>query len=202
MIGIIDYEAGNISSVRNSLSALNIASMVLSEPRQFSLVKKIIIPGVGEAESAMSKLKSKALDQALQKTTKPVLGICLGMQLFFDSSEEGNASCLSIVPGVVKKITPNRELNIKVPHMGWNTLSAVNVEDERLSKLIDHKHYYFVHSYFCPINEYTKSSTHYGMSFASTVQKNNFLGVQFHPEKSGENGMSFLRYFCEVFDES
>jgi len=201
MIGIIDYNAGNLTSVCNTLDDMKIKYVVSSDPQELEKTQKILFPGVGHAKAAMEELKKRKLDIFLKNTTKPVLGICVGMQLLFDYSEEGdesgNTECLGIISGGVKKFK-QYEVGI-VPHMGWNEISKIDLQNEIFAEISDYSDFYFVHSYYCdPSNrEDVLAMTDYQTkSFCCMVQKDNFLGMQFHPEKSSTLGKKILRNFC------
>ncbi|PIZ71447.1 imidazole glycerol phosphate synthase subunit HisH [Candidatus Peregrinibacteria bacterium CG_4_10_14_0_2_um_filter_43_11] len=197
MIAIIDYNAGNTASVINALERLAQEYIVTSDLVLLEKADKIILPGVGAAKPAMECLKGKGVDRFLQNTKKPVLGICLGMQLFADFSEEGNVKCLGIIPGTVKRF--GRE--VKVPQMGWNRVivgTSRDVSLRLLRDIPDNSYFYFVNSYYLPVSDYTIGVTNYGVPFSSIIQKDNFYGVQFHPEKSGDVGLQLLSNFCEL----
>lgn len=192
MIGILDYGGGNIRSVENALSSLarknaTMRYFISTSPEELEKADKIIFPGQGRAGDVMHALKEKKLDVFLQKTTKPFLGICVGMQVLFDFLEEDSLSGLGIISG---KVVPFNKEEVKiVPHMGWNTVALNDSKDD----------FYFVHSYYCiPKNTSDIFSTtiYNEQVFCSSVQKDNFMGVQFHPEKSGERGKNFLFHFC------
>lgn len=194
MIGIIKYQAGNLASVSNALDRLGAEYTISDKPEELDKADAIIFPGVGHAGAAMDDLRSKDLDTWLKNTTKSVLGICLGMQLFFESSEEGDSTALGIIPGRLKKFDSSRA---KVPHMGWNQFQPL--EDHQLIKGIDSKQFlYYVHGYYAPVNEHTLASCSYITDFAAVVAKDNFLGVQFHPEKSGQVGSLLLQNFLDL----
>lgn len=196
MIGIVNYGAGNIFSLTAALDRLNISYGMINTETDFDLYDRIIIPGVGHAGAAMKKLEDTGLVPKIKSLTKPVLGICVGMQLLTDFSEEGSAEMLGIIP--VKTLKFKEEICKKVPHMGWNQIS--NVADNLLFKGIeDQSYFYFVHSYFIEFNpKFTIASCTYGINFAASIQKNNFYGVQFHPEKSGEAGEVLVRNFAHL----
>lgn len=196
MIGIVNYGAGNIFSLTAALDRLNISYGMINTETDFDLYDRIIIPGVGHAGAAMKKLEDTGLVPKIKNLTKPVLGICVGMQLLTNFSEEGLAEMLGIIP--VKTLKFKEEICKKVPHMGWNQIS--NVADNLLFKGIeDQSYFYFVHSYFIEFNpKFTIASCTYGINFAASIQKNNFYGVQFHPEKSGEAGEVLLRNFAHL----
>jgi imidazole glycerol-phosphate synthase subunit HisH len=193
MIAVIDYGAGNIQSVLNALDDLKIEYIVTNREADLNKAEKIIFPGVGEASFAMKKLHLNNLFTMLRVTKKPLLGICLGMQLLCEKSEESNTCCLGIIPSTCKKFD---ETKVKVPHMGWN---KVNIEKEnRLFEGIeDNTYFYFANSFYMPSNDYTIASSNYDISFTTAVNKDKFYGVQFHPEKSGEPGIKLLKNFVE-----
>lgn len=191
MIAIINYEAGNLASVSNALKRLDEDYIITDKIDELNKADGIIFPGVGHAEPAMKSLKKNGLDQWLISTSKPVLGICLGMQLFFESSEEGNAKGLGILPGKLKKF---RSETAKVPHMGWNTFSNVSTHP-LLDSFNNQQYFYYVHSFYAPLNEYTIASCNYIHDFSAAVCKDNYIGVQFHPEKSGKAGSLLLQNF-------
>lgn len=206
MIGIIDYNAGNLTSVCNTLDVLNIEYIVSSDVEELEKTDKILFPGVGHAKSAMQELEKRGLDVFLQNTKKPVLGICVGMQLLFEYSEEKidegpdteNTKCLGIISGGVKNFK-QYEVGI-VPHMGWNEISKIDLKNEIFSGIPDYSDFYFVHSYYCdPENrENILAMTDYQTkSFCCAVQKDNFIGMQFHPEKSSDMGKKILENFCK-----
>ncbi len=194
MIGIIDYKAGNIASVRNALNRLNVDSFVSAESEQLSKADGIIFPGVGHAESAMTALQEVGMDQFLRHTELPVLGICLGMQLLYTSTEESKNACLGIIEGRLKKFDSKIS---KVPHMGWNIVSLKS-DHPLLQDLDDNPWFYFVHSYYAPVTSYTIGECEYQRRFSAITAKDNFLGVQFHPEKSGSAGSKILYNFIEM----
>ncbi len=181
-VAIIKYNAGNIQSVLFALQRLNITAVVTDEPEMIKAADKVIFPGVGEAGSAMNYLKQRNLDQLIKSLTQPVLGICLGMQLLCKHSEENDTPGLGIFETNVKRFPPT--LSLKVPHMGWNKVN----ED----------YFYFVHSYYAECCDQTTGTAEYGFLFSATIQKNNFYGAQFHPEKSAIAGDQFLKSFLDL----
>ena len=197
-IAILDYGAGNIRSVQNALERLGQEFFVSGDPKELLKADKLIFPGVGSAGFAMRRLKETGLDIFLKNYTKPVLGICLGMQLFFDFSEEDATECLGIIPGRIQKFDIQKSKI--VPHMGWNRIcSQLTDSGQKLFENIDQDSFvYFVHSYFAPITEDTIAECFYGERFTAAVQKDNFWGAQFHPEKSGDIGEQILRNFLNV----
>lgn len=203
MIVIVDYKLGNVGSVVNALNTLGVKNVISSDSLVIKNAKAIILPGVGAAGTGMENLKKKGLDKIITreiKTGKPFLGICLGMQLLFETSEEGNATCLGIFKGSVKKFTKMR----KIPQIGWNEVETQNnsVKLKKLFTNIPNKSYfYFVNSYYCNPKDkkIIAGKTNYGETFASIVAKDNIVGVQFHPEKSGNIGFSLLKNFIKNY---
>ncbi|MDZ7758613.1 imidazole glycerol phosphate synthase subunit HisH [Rhodohalobacter sp.] len=198
MIGIIKYQAGNLASVANALERLNAEYFISDNPKELDRADGIIFPGVGHAGAAMDDLRSRDLDVWLKNTKKPVLGICLGMQLLYESSEEGASDTLGLIPGKLKKFDASKA---KVPHMGWNVFEPK--KEHPLINGIDNKHFlYYVHGYYAPANEYTLATCKYIKDFSAVVSKDNFMGVQFHPEKSGTVGSLLLQNFLDIVKES
>ncbi len=196
MIGIIKYQAGNLASVSNALERLNADYIISDQQSRLQEADGIIFPGVGHAAAAMDDLRTRNLDLWLKNTAKPVLGICLGMQLLFESSEEGESVTLGRIPGRLQKFDAGKA---KVPHMGWNRFESK--KDHPLLKGIDLNHFfYYVHGYYAPVNEYTLATCHYIRNFSAVVAKDNFMGVQFHPEKSGQAGSLLLQNFLQLVD--
>jgi glutamine amidotransferase len=191
-IVIIKYNAGNIHSVRLALQRLGIDPIVSDDPETIAKADKIIFPGVGEANSAMEYLQNKNLASLLKTLHQPFLGICLGLQLMCRYSEESDTTCLGIFETDVLKFPPK----LKVPHMGWNTISDLN---SVLFNKIDNKSYvYFVHSYFAQTCQSQIAQTEYIFPFSSALQKDNYFAVQFHPEKSGNIGEQILINFLKL----
>ncbi len=194
MIAIIDYGAGNTASVINVLEELKAEFVLSNDKKVIQSADKIILPGVGEASSAMKKFNELNLVDELRNTTKPFLGICLGMQLLFSKTEEGNVECLNVIPGEVKKFN---FANIKVPHMGWHEIIKLN-NDEMLRGINDKTFFYFAHSYYLPKNDFSTSVSNYGLNFSASVRYKNFYGVQFHPEKSAQQGIQIIKNFLSL----
>lgn len=192
---IIDYNAGNIRSVCFALERLGINPVLSNNPEIISAADKVIFPGVGEAGSTMRYLKNKGLDKLVKSLKQPVLGICLGMQLLCEHSEEGNTECLSVIPQKVLKFVSEAEE--KVPHVGWNTIkSSSEIIPHPLFESIEKDNYvYFVHSYYVENGPYTVAQTDYILPFSAALQKDNFYATQFHPEKSGTLGEQILKNF-------
>ncbi|MFO7868160.1 MAG: imidazole glycerol phosphate synthase subunit HisH [Bacteroidales bacterium] len=191
-IAILKYNAGNIQSVSYALNRLNIEPIITNDADTINRADKIIFPGVGEASTAMKYLKKYNLDEVLVNTQKPVLGICLGMQLMCSHSEEGNVDCLGIFNTAVKRF-PSQD---KIPHMGWNTLETIN--GTLLSSIDVRSYMYFVHSYYAEINSNTTTTCNYILPFSAGIEKENFFAFQFHPEKSGVIGAQILENFINL----
>lgn len=192
MIAIIKYNAGNIKSVQNALKRLGYESIITDNPSLILNADKVIFPGVGEASSAMQYLKERELDKVLLSVKNPFLGICLGLQLMCNKSEEGNTACLGIFNTEVKLFPPQD----KVPHMGWNNFE--NVRDELFQNININNDVYFVHSYYADLCENTVATSNYIVPFSAALQKNNFYATQFHPEKSAGVGAQILKNFLEL----
>jgi len=193
MIVIIDYGVGNLASVKNALDKLGIKSKISGDPKIIESGTALILPGVGAARQGMKNLKKLGLNKIIIteiKKGKPFLGICLGMQLLFESSEEGNVNCLGIFKGSVKKFKKMK----KIPQIGWN-----EVKCKAFQNIPDNSFFYFVNSYYClpKDKDIIAGITDYGEIFASIIVSNNVIGVQFHPEKSGKIGFQLLKNFCE-----
>lgn len=196
MIGIINYGAGNIFSLTAALDRQEIAYEMVNSAENFDRYDRFIIPGVGHAGAAMQKLEESGLVDSIKSITKPVLGICVGMQLLTEFSEEGNSSLLGITPVKTRHFT--EDLKIKVPHTGWNKVRVQN-DSKLFEGIADGTYFYFVHSYFIEFNStFTVAFADYGLKFSAAISKNNFYGVQFHPEKSGEAGEQLLKNFSEL----
>jgi glutamine amidotransferase len=198
MIAIIDYGLGNLGSVKNALDTLGVISMISKSAEDIKKSDSLILPGVGAAGEGMKNVRERKLEESISeavKMGKPILGLCLGMQLLMSSSEEGNVNCLNIIEGKVKRL----DTKLKVPQIGWN--NVVSNDNCQLFKDIPmNSYFYFVHSYYCaPLDKTGEVGvTKYGNNFCSVVQKNNIYGVQFHPEKSGENGLKLLQNFSKL----
>ena len=189
---IVDYDAGNVKSLQFALERLGVKALITNDSEHISAADKVIFPGQGEAGSAMDKLKSKGLDLLIPQLNQAVLGICLGMQLLCEKTEEGNTKGLGIIPTQVKRFPET----VKVPQMGWNT---VNHNENGLFKGISQDCYmYLVHSYSVPLNENTIAQSDYAGAYSVAVEKDNFYGVQFHPEKSSKNGLLLLENFLKL----
>ena len=188
-IAIIDYGAGNTQSVKYALKRLGCNSVLTSDKEVISSSDKVIFPGVGQATSAMRKLKSKGLDLLIPQLKQPVLGICLGMQLMCNFSEEGNTDCLKIFDSNVRRFNNS----LKVPQIGWNTI--FDLKTSLFDSINENEYMYLVHSYYVPILKHAVAISNYGINYSTAIKKNNFTGVQFHPEKSGSKGEVVLKNF-------
>ena len=195
MIGVIEYGAGNQRNVVLALRRLGIQNRIIERPDEFRGIKGIIFPGVGAARSAMERLEATGLSGALRNYGGPFLGICLGMQVVVEFSEEQDMPCLGLLPGRTRRFPPHD----KIPHMGWNTVRPRR-ESPLFRGVEDGAYCYFVHSYFVQPTEQSAvlAVTNYIVEFASAIEKGNLMGVQFHPEKSGDTGLTVLRNFCEL----
>ena len=192
MIAVIDYNAGNVRSVLYALERIGVEAVLTADHEQIAAAEKVIFPGVGAAGSTMRFLRDQGLDKLIRSLTQPVLGVCLGMQLLCEYSEEDdNTPCLGIIPQAVKRFQPvNGE---KVPHMGWNVL---HLSDKTwLSPSLEGQYTYFVHSYYVETGPYTVAESDYVHPFSAVLRKDNFFATQFHPEKSGSVGEQILKDF-------
>jgi imidazole glycerol-phosphate synthase subunit HisH len=191
-IAIIDYGAGNVQSVKYALERLGQESILTNNPDVIKSSGKVIFPGVGEAQSAMNALRSLGLDKLIPELEQPFLGICLGMQLMCEFSEEGNTKALGIFPLEVKRF----QVDLKIPQIGWNHIWDLK---SNLFKGIDEKSFmYFVHSYYVPESDFSIANSDYGTNFSAAISKDNFYACQFHPEKSGNIGQQILKNFLEI----
>lgn len=191
-IAIIDYGAGNVKSVQFALQRLGYDAICSNDADIIRSADKVIFPGVGEAQSAMTEIKKLGLDKIIPNLKQPVLGICLGMQLMCRSSEENNTTCLNIFQLDVLKFNDK----LKVPQIGWNTIT--DLKEPLFKNVKNNSFVYYVHSYYVPQNEYAIATTEYGLAYAGAIQKDNFYACQFHPEKSGEIGELILKNFIQL----
>ena len=192
MIGIIDYTSGNLRSVANALDRIEADWFISGSIDELEKADKLILPGVGAAGSAMAAIEASGLREWIVALERPFLGICLGMHLLFEHSEEDDTECLGIIPGNIVRF--DEKLG-KVPHMGWNTMRPVT-DDPLFHGLGDEAFFYFVHGYYVNRAATSIGLTTYTTEFVSAVHHKNFYGVQFHPEKSGEAGLKMLDNFC------
>lgn len=189
---IINYGAGNIQSIKFALQRLGVEAILSNDVEEIRNADKVIFPGVGEASSAMKKLKESKLDTIIPTLTQPVLGICLGMQLMCNSSEEGNTKGLGIFDTEVVRFSAN----VKVPQIGWNTIQ--NLKSPLFAGIRENEYMYLVHSYYAKKSPEMISESEYELKYASALQKDNFYGVQFHPEKSSKAGSLLLQNFLKL----
>ncbi|RIJ41558.1 imidazole glycerol phosphate synthase subunit HisH [Pontibacter oryzae] len=189
---IVDYKAGNVQSVLFALERLGVQATLSSDFETIKAADKVIFPGVGEASSAMAQLRARNLHKLLPTLQQPFFGVCLGMQLLCQHSEEGDTDMLGIIPLQVKRF----QTDLKVPHMGWNQLE--NQQSPLFSGINEKDYVYYVHSFYVPLSEYTIAQTSYPEPFSAALQYKNFYAAQFHPEKSGPAGSQILKNFLAL----
>jgi imidazole glycerol-phosphate synthase subunit HisH len=193
-VAIIDSGGANIASLRAALSRLGADSVVTIDHDVIRRATRVLLPGVGSAHNAMLRLRGAGLDQLIPTLKQPLLGICLGMQLLFDRSDEGPVNCLGVIPGSIGKL--QFEPGKPVPHMGWNQMTQVR-EDPLLDGVSSLDHVYFVHSFYAPTSGATVAITDYGVALTAVARRDNFTGTQFHPERSGPVGARILANFLK-----
>lgn len=193
-VAIIDSGGANIASLRFALERLGATATLTTDPMELRAARRVILPGVGAAGDAMLRLQSLGLVEVIRQLEQPVLGICLGMQLLFESSDEGGTACLGLIPARVRRFADRDGL--PVPHMGWNQLEFEGTHP-LLHDIAPGEHVYFVHSYRADAGPWTVATSDYGGPFAAVVQQGNFCGAQFHPERSGSVGSRLLANFLE-----
>ena len=193
MIGIIDYGAGNTKSVMNALDRINSSYFLSNDLDKLQSAEKLILPGVGHAKSAMKQLESLDLVDFIREWKRPFLGVCLGMQLLADYTEEGETKCLGILD---EKILKFQQDELKIPKMGWNTTFPSN--DVLFNSIKEDDYFYFVHSYYLPVSAHSIADADYGLKYTAAVRKDNYWGVQFHPEKSAKAGSIILQNFDKI----
>lgn len=191
-IVIINYGAGNIQSIMFAIERLGFKAVLSNDPEEIKAADKVIFPGVGEASYAMKMLKKSGLDSLIPTLKQPVFGICLGMQLMCNSSEEGNTEGLGIFDVDVVKFSPK----VKVPQMGWNNI--YNLKSDLFKGIAENEYMYLVHSFYAPICDETIATTNYELEYSSALENDNFYGTQFHPEKSGDIGEQILGNFLNL----
>ncbi len=199
MTAVVKYNAGNIQSVLFALERLGAEAIWTDDPDTLRQADRVIFPGVGEASSAMHYLRERGLDAVIRSLEQPVLGICLGLQLFCRHSEEQNTDCLGIFDLAVRRFPPpaaGANNPLKVPHMGWNTLR--DLRSPLFTGLEQGEYVYFVHSYFAEHSPEAIATTDYGLAYSAALQRDNFYAVQFHPEKSGTAGLRILQNFLTI----
>lgn len=191
MTVIIDGSGTNTYSIVCALERLGERPMVSADPAVICSADRVILPGVGHAKFMMQRLRERGLVEIIQRLDQPLLGICLGLQLLYESSDEGNVDCLGIIPGRIQALSTG---DLPLPHMGWNTVSSMN-EHPLLEGLKPEDYVYFVHRYYAPVSEFTIAETCYGQSFSSAIAFGNKVATQFHPERSGHVGARLLKNF-------
>ena len=196
MIAIIDYDTGNLRSVCNALDRIGAEYVLTDDPKVIAQADRVLLPGVGEASSAMQKLQERGLCDVIKSLKVPVLGICIGMQLMCRHSQEGDVDCLGIFDADVCRFEPDLAAGVKVPHMGWNAVT--DLKTGLFEGLEDGEFVYFVHSYAASVCEDTIAVSDNGRKFSAAMRKGNFYGAQFHPEKSGDIGERILRNFMNL----
>ena len=192
-IAIVNYNAGNVESVKNALNRLNIEPILTDDPKVLSSADKVIFPGVGEASSAMRFLRERNLDETIRNLSQPVLGICLGMQLLCEFSEENDTQCLGILPYKVRRFESDE---LKIPQMGWNNI--FDLKSELFEGIVENSFVYFVHSFYVENGAETIAACEYGVKFSAAVSYKNFYAVQFHAEKSSATGEGILENFIKL----
>jgi glutamine amidotransferase len=194
MLAVVDSGVANLASVMAALQRLNAEAEITADPAVIARADRVIVPGVGAASAAMAQLDAKDLVPCLRSLTQPVLGICLGMQILFDYSNEGSGvACLGVLPGTVDLIPAST--TEPVPHMGWNQLHLIDPNYPLLQGVPENTFVYFVHSFAVNVNEVAVASTDYGVTFTAVAARRNYMGCQFHPERSGVIGQKILRNF-------
>ena len=189
-VAIVDYGVGNIKSIQHSLDRIGVNHVYTMNPEIIFSAEKVIFPGVGDASYAMKKLKNNNLDKLIPNLKQPLLGICLGMQLMCTYSEEGDTSCLGIIDAEVKKFNSKKN---KIPQIGWN--NSKNLKTNLFKGIYENEFMYMVHTYYVPKSRFTISESIYGLTYSSAINKDNFYGTQFHPEKSGLIGEKIIKNF-------
>ena len=197
-IVIIKYNAGNIRSVDFALQRLGVSALITADPDEIRSADRVIFPGVGEASTTMSYLKMHQLDSLICDLRQPVLGVCLGLQLMCNHSEEGDTDCLGIFPENVKKfvLSSDDPASFKIPHMGWN--SVTGLKTPLFNHISEEDYFYFVHSYYATVGEDTAATCDYLVPFSAALHRDNFYATQFHPEKSGKIGAKILENFINL----
>jgi imidazole glycerol-phosphate synthase subunit HisH len=194
-LAIIDSGGANIASLRYAIERIGVESVLTTDSEILRNASHVILPGVGAAADCMSRLQNAGLVDTIRSLKQPVLGICVGMQLLFDSSDEGEVECLRMLPGRVRRFVEQEDL--PVPHMGWNQLEF-RTESRLLDEIVPGDYVYFVHSYHAPVTEMTLAQSVYGHPFSAVVQHGNVYGAQFHPERSARIGSLLLRNFLRL----
>jgi imidazole glycerol-phosphate synthase subunit HisH len=194
-LAIIDSGGANIASLQFAVQRLGIQSDLTTDPERLKAATHVLLPGVGAAADCMGRLENAGLVDTIRRLEQPMLGICVGMQLLFESSEEGDVACLGLLPGRVRRF--NDRNGLPVPHMGWNQLEF-GKRSPLLNDIANGDYVYFVHSFAAPVSDLTLAKTQYGDEFAAVVQRGNIYGAQFHPERSARVGAQLLKNFLEL----
>lgn len=194
-VGLVDAGGANLGSVRYALERLQVDVQMVRAPADLAGLERVILPGVGAAAEGMKRLHAQGLVQPLRELQVPLMGICLGMQLLFERSEEGDVECLGLLPGIVRRLHPG--VGVRVPHMGWNKLLALR-ESPLLEGVPLGSSAYFVHSYAAPVTSDAVAACHHGGLFTAVVQRGRLCGAQFHPERSAGPGARILQNFLEI----
>lgn len=192
-VAIVKYNGGNTASVANALIRLGVEPLITDAADELRTAEKVIFPGVGEASTAMNYLRERGLDSIIRSLTQPVLGICLGMQLMCETSEENTTQCLGIMPYRVRGFESD---TLKIPHTGWNRISEL--DSPLFDGVLDGERVYFVHGYYVETGESTTATCEYGQKFSAAIGRDNFHAIQFHPEKSGVIGERILKNFLKI----
>ncbi|HKJ17584.1 MAG TPA: imidazole glycerol phosphate synthase subunit HisH [Xanthomonadales bacterium] len=193
-IAVVDSGGANIASVFHALRRLGVEPTFTRNASDIRQASHVILPGVGAASGAMEKLREFRLAEVIRNLTQPVLGVCLGMQLLFESTEEGDTGMLGLIPERIRKLAANEGL--RVPHMGWNKITTLNKDSMCIGS--ENEWFYFVHSYAAPVGDFTLATAEHGPPFSAIVRQGNFYGAQFHPERSAKAGEALLNRFLEV----
>jgi glutamine amidotransferase len=192
-IAVVKYNAGNVESVKNALNRLGVEPILTDDAETLQTADKVIFPGVGEASSAMNYLRERNLDETIKSLSQPVLGICLGMQLLCEFSEENDTRCLGILPYRVRRFD---DANLKVPQIGWNNI--FDLKSDLLKGITENSFVYFVHSFYVESGTETVAACDYGLNFSAAIRHENFYAVQFHAEKSGVVGARIFENFLKI----
>jgi imidazole glycerol-phosphate synthase subunit HisH len=198
VIAIVDTGGANLASVINAFARLGHTATLTGDPAEIARASHVILPGVGAAGDSMARLRRDGLVDHLRALKQPVLGICLGMQLLFERSEENDTECLGLLPGVVKQMVADGPRGITVPHMGWNRLERTGADSRLFDQALDGQQMYFVHSFQAPGGPWVRCQTDHGGPVVAAVEQGNFFGVQFHPERSGPAGAELLSRFVRL----
>ncbi|MDF2157380.1 imidazole glycerol phosphate synthase subunit HisH [Algoriphagus sp. CAU 1675] len=196
-VAVIKYNSGNVKSVLYALERLGAEAELTDDPQKIRAADRVVFPGQGEAKTAMEYLKERKLDQLIKELKQPFLGVCLGLQLLCEHSEENNTDCLGIFPVKVKRFVPENTQEFKVPHVGWNELENL-ADDPLVRDLPENPFVYYVHSYYAELSEYTLATTHYIHDFSAILHRDNYWAIQAHPEKSSLTGEKLLSNFLNL----